>query len=152
VLDFAEIERRLVASTEVDVGAGATETEIHDAEQKLAVAIRGGFRFFLRRFGWGGAGADELYGLGRDVPRWLDLVRVTQSERTEMHPPLPAHLLPIMNNGAGDLVCLDTLAFQDEPPVVMWWHEDGPDQTPEKTAPDFCSWFSRILEGRAAAQ
>jgi hypothetical protein len=103
---------------------------------------------FLQRFGWARVADFGVFGLGSDAPRYLHLVLITTSERTEMEPPLPAHLLPIMNNGGGDLVCLDTRANPDEPPVVMWWHEDGPDQVPEPTAIDFASWLSAMLKER----
>jgi hypothetical protein len=103
----------------------------------------------LEQFGWGGVLSDELFGLGADVPHHLDLVRMTESERTMYEPNIPHHLLPIMNNGAGDHACLDTRASPDEPPVVMWWHEDGPDQIPQPTAPDFCSWLAAQIAMRA---
>lgn len=64
------------------------------------------YRRFLLELGWGGAGHLELFGLGNDVPRHLDCIERTLSERTEMHPRIPHDLLPIMNNGGGDHYCL----------------------------------------------
>lgn len=47
---------------------------------------------------------------------------MTHSERTEVVDlPLPPHLLPIVNDGAGNLVCLDTKAAGEAPPVVAWY-------------------------------
>src|SRR4051812_16178707 len=151
-MTFDEIEHQLLSHPYCSVGTGATEEEIERAAHVLRIPIRGGYNKFLRRFGWGGLHTDGLYGLGAGVPRGLDLVFITESERTEMCPPLPGHLLPVMNNGGGDLVCLDTRASPDEPPVVMWWHEDGPDQIPEPTATDFLSWLSKMIEERVGDQ
>jgi hypothetical protein len=146
---FDGLANRMMSDPQSSLGVGANEEEIEHAARVLMVPIAGGYRRFLRRFGWGGAFGDELYGLGANVPPGLDLVLITESERTAMYPPLPTHLLPVMNNGGGDLVCLDTRASLDEPPVVMWWHEDGPDQVPEAHASDFLSWLATLLVERA---
>jgi len=100
-LDYIEI---MVASMpDPSFGAGATRDEVDAAEHTLALPIRGAYRKFLLRFGWGGVADIELYGLGKDVPNYLNLVHVTQSERDEMLPPLPPYLPPIMNAGVGKM-------------------------------------------------
>jgi len=147
-MKFDRIADRLLSFDSPSLGAGATDAEIESAATSLHVPIRGGFRAFLARFGHGGVADFDLYGVGGSVPPHLDLIRMTQSERTEMEPNIPPHLLPIMNNGAGDHACLDTRASPDEPPVVMWYHEDGPDQVPEQVAPDFVTWLAGILDER----
>lgn len=134
-------------------GSGATEDDIENASRELDVPIAGGFREFLRRFGWAGIPGYEFWGLGPGIHEYDNLVVMTRSERTEVVDlPLPHHLLPIMNDGAGNLVCLDTKASPEEPPVVMWYHDDpdGPDQTPVHMAPDFVSWLMKVLEERAS--
>ena len=107
---------------------------------------------FLERFGYGGVDDFDLYGLGEGVPENLNPVVMTQSERTEAYPNIPHHLLPIMNDGGGNHVCLDTRASPDEPPVVWWWHEDGQDQIPQPAARDFLSWLAKRLEDRTEEQ
>lgn len=125
-------------------GRGAPDEEIDAASRRLGVALRGGYRDFLRRFGWGGVGSLELFGLGPDVPAWLDLVSVTESERSEAHPALPRTLVPLLNNGGGNLYCLEASA-PGEPPVVYWDHTRGEQQVPEPVAPDFSSWLADRL-------
>lgn len=98
-MTFEEMKARMCAAGSMEVGKGASEAEIAVAEKTLGVPIQGDYRRFLLEFGWGGAESLELFGLGADVPRHLDLVEITLSERTEMHPRLPHHLLPLMNNG-----------------------------------------------------
>lgn len=119
--------------------------EVQVASARLGVRLEGGYRRFLERFGWGGVGSFELYGLGSDVPRYLDLVSVTESERTQMAPALPAHLIPIMNDGGGNLYCLDS-SKAGEPMIVFWAHTDGEEQQPETVASDFVSWMGARLE------
>jgi hypothetical protein len=93
----------------------------------------------------GGVGSFELFGLGSDVPSYLDLVAVTESERTEMRPALPAYLIPLMNDGGGNLYCLDSRR-EDEPAVIFWDHTAGEGQEPEAVAPDFISWLAERME------
>lgn len=147
-MNFEDIASKLLYFRQTSLGTGADKNEIEDASRTLEAPISGGYMQFLQRFGWARVTDFGIYGLGGDVPLYLNLVVITMSERIEMEPPLPAHLLPIMNNGGGDLVCLDTSANANEPPVVTWWHEDGPDQVPEQTATDFVSWLSSMLKER----
>jgi hypothetical protein len=148
-MTFDDIVSQLFAFRHRSLGNGVTDEEIDAASATLEVPIRGGYRMFLRKFGYGGVADFDLYGLGQGIPEDLNLVVMTQSERTEAYPNIPPHLLPIMNSGGGDHACLDTKASPDEPPVVWWWHEDGPDQIPQPEAPDFLSWLSKRLHDRA---
>jgi len=135
---FSILAERLLGYELSELGTGATEEAIADAERDLGVPIKGGYREFLRRFGWGRVSHYELFGLGG--PRHTELVRVTSSERTETEIPPPPFLLPVMNNGAGDLICIDTRVAK-EPPIVCWWHEDGPEQELTVEAGSFSSWL-----------
>jgi hypothetical protein len=127
------------------VGKGATQAAIEAAEQSLGVRISGDYRRFVEEYGWGGAGHVELYGLGDDVPPHLNVVNITQSERADMFPRLRSELLPIMNDGGGNLYCLDTNT--EGPVVVLWDHEGTADQVPSVEAANFSSWLAARLEG-----
>lgn len=88
-----------------------------------------------------------LYGLGADAPPHLDLVRMTESERTEMYPRIRADLVPIMNDGAGNHYCIDGSASgPTEPPIVLWDHELDEDQMPEEYGEKFSTWLVSRLE------
>ena len=141
---FSEIAARLLDCEHRALGPGAGDDEIAAAERALGVRIEGGYRQFLKRFGWGGAGHIEIYGLGAEVPFHLDVVRVTQSEREEMEPRLQRHLVPVMNDGGGNLYCLDT-QMTDEPSIVVWNHTGGAEQIPEVEAKDFNQWLGGEL-------
>src|SRR5215216_4907203 len=118
-MNFDIIAGKILSYPKKSLGTGVDEHEIEVASRTLNIPIRGGYRRFLKRFGWARIADFGVFGLGSGIPHYFHLVTLTESERTEMNPPLPKHLLPIMNNGGGDLVCLDTRASSDEPPVVM---------------------------------
>jgi len=139
---YSELASRLLNFESRCHGTGVSDDEIAVAERLLGRPILGSYREFLRHFGWGGVQHLELFGLG--APPHLDLVRVTQSERTEMNPALPSHLIPVMNNGGGSLFCLDTTVAND-PPIVFWDHEAGVDQVPEVVAKSFSAWLWGLL-------
>jgi len=143
---FDEVRVRLEGPSRKHFGHGASEAEIDHAEQALGVRFPRSYRCFLCRFGWGGVGYLEIFGLGADAPPYLHVVNVTMRERTEMRPPLPRYLVPIMNDGAGNHHCLDTRTFSgDECPVAFWNHELGILQEPRKIAGSFSDWLAEQL-------
>lgn len=148
-MDFATLKHRLEEHPAKDLGGGATAAQIQAAELELGVALKGSYRAFLQSFGWGGVEDIEILGLGPDVPHHLNLVEVTKSERSEAQPPLSPHLIPVMNDGAGNLYCLDAgEAYLEEYPVVFWDHEADGDQEPEQVAGDFAEWLSERVASR----
>ncbi|WP_061231596.1 SMI1/KNR4 family protein [Leptospira noguchii] len=71
----------------------------------------------------------------------MDLISVTESERVEMKPKLPKYLIPIMNDGSGNLYCIDTRFV--EPFLVFWDHEIGEDQIGTYY---FSEWLYRVVK------
>lgn len=142
-MKYDELKRLLIQSGSLTVGKGANEFQIQEAQQVLDLPIQGDYRRFLLDFGWGGAGDFELYGLGSDVPPYLNLIAITHSERTEMHPALRHELIPVMNDGGGNLYCLDSASAK--PCVVFWDHEGAEAQNPAVEAEDFSSWVAGLM-------
>jgi hypothetical protein len=147
-MTFDELAEMLERNPSKSLGQGVIETEINTASAQLGVTLAGGYRLFLRRFGWGGVGSIELFGLGADVPPYLSLTAMTRSEREEMSPALSAHLIPLMNDGGGNLYCLDS-RVSGEPPVVFWDHTAGAQQEPSQVASDFIAWLTDRVEHEA---
>jgi hypothetical protein len=83
------------------------------------------------------SGPHEVFGLGVDIPKYLDVVRVDASEWAEGR--LPRHLVAVMNDGAGNLSCIDQTA------VVLWDHESSPTKGSIPLAPTFSDLLSRLL-------
>jgi cell wall assembly regulator SMI1 len=143
----AELIRRLRSRREAEFGRGATPQEIEQAEERLGVQLPESYKAFLGYFGWASLEGLELYGLGDDVPAYLDLVRVTSSERTQMRPRLPRYLVPLTNDGAGNHYCLDVgSGEQGECVIVFWDHNLGESQDPEYVAPNLEAWLSEELD------
>jgi cell wall assembly regulator SMI1 len=143
-MNISAMARCIDSVANKDYGRGASDREISDAEHVLGVRFPEDYKFFLSRFGWAEIGCDILYGLGTDAPYGHSVVKNAVSERHEAQPHIPHHLVPIMNDGAGNNYCLDTLRFHGgECPVVFWDHEhpNGSNQVPIDVAQSFGQWI-----------
>lgn len=123
-------------------GAGATDAELAAAEKALGIEISGEYRDFLRQVGWASIAHHDVNGLGGDVDPAFDLVETTLGER-QMDEPLPEHLLPLRNDGGGNLDCLD---LSQDPACVVWRNHERPDATPRRIADSFSKWLERLVE------
>ena len=92
-MDFSALETVILALPNREPGPGASAEEIKSAEQALGVELSGGYRKFLEQFGWLGIGSFEIYGVGSGVPKHMDLVEITQSERRVRWPRLFGQIL-----------------------------------------------------------
>jgi len=129
----------------IEHGPGASVEEIADCERELGVRFVGSFADYLQAYGWLNVGANEIYGLGT-IEVWRRLKEMTLSERTEMYPPLPLHLVAFYNDGFGNQHCLDSSAVvEGEQRIVFWNHEAGPDQAPEPIANSFADWLRQLI-------
>lgn len=139
-----ELARTLNARDDVVIGTGAGEADIESAQQSLGVAFPVALREYLQHFGHLEVGHFELYGLGAELPKYLQLVAMTVSERTESGCPLPHELVPILNDGGGNLYCIDTRSCEDGR-VVLWDHTLGGDQKPAQHSASFFEWIGGLL-------
>lgn len=142
---YDDLKRELETDPEIRSGQGATSEEIQNAERALGVPFPSTYRRFLEDFGWLDGYGDRVFGLGADVPAANDLVRETLAERTEFRPYLPPHLIPLHNDGAGNLAALDTKRDGDDPPVVLWDHEFDEDQEPETEEENLIEWLAQLI-------
>lgn len=138
-----QLERILRARDDVVIGEGNPDAAIDLAEVQLDVHFPQELRDYLRRFGYVEVGHREFFGLGRELPSYLDIVRVTQSERTETGCPLPEHFIPVLNDGGGNLYCA-LAAGADMSGIVLWDHAAGPEQVPEPIASSLGEWLIEI--------
>ena len=128
------------------LGQGATEQEIEEAATSLGIRFPEQYAEFLRRVGWLEWAYGSLYGLGKGIPPYLDVVKETMQERRLCQPNIPAYLLPIMNDGAGNHYCI----FVDGPnrAKVGFWdheHEDAEGQLPEMVGLSFFDWLNKYI-------
>lgn len=144
---YARAAALLRARTDRITGRGADAEHILRVADVFGSEIRTAYRQFLAEFGWGGAQDLELFGTGADVPQFLDVASAMVLERTEFSPPLPLDLLPVLNDGGGNLYCLARPSNEsDDWPVVFWDHELGVNQVPQIVASSFGSWLLSRLE------
>jgi cell wall assembly regulator SMI1 len=145
-MNYTSLSSLISNNPDIEHGVGATVEEIRAAEESLGVVFPQSLKMLLREFGWLARGPDEFYGLGRDVPDHLHLVRITNRERTRLHPSLPTCLLPVLNDGAGNLACLKVANDAAEDASVVWWqHERGQTQEPVVCDVSFVHWLEQRL-------
>ena len=144
-MKFSELEGAFKARNGTRFGP-ASSAQISDAEKQLNVEFTEGLREYLRIFGWLELGHLEFFGLGPGVPGHLDLVRMTLSERHEVNCPVPVALIPLLNDGAGNLLCVDTKRESPTYKSILFWdHDMGADQTPSVWAPDIETWLTECF-------
>ena len=147
-MSIREMISQIDSLAKKEYGRGATEQQIADAERALEVRFPASYRAFLAKYGWAQIHHDPIFGVGPSVPSVYRLVRKTRLERYDAEPNIPHHLVPVMNDGAGNHYCLDTANFRgDECPVVFWDHDcrEGADQTPSQVSPSFDQWLIDLI-------
>ena len=101
-----------------------TDELISKAEEVISLNFTGTYRDFLKNYGAGNFGSEEIYGIIDDdfedssVP---DAIWYTLSERKEIN--MPRNLLVIYATGDGELYCLDfnRINGEKEPAVVSFF-------------------------------
>jgi SMI1-KNR4 cell-wall len=141
---YDELREALRARPDLEAGTPLPPQEIDLAERRLG-RLPEDYRAFLEELGWVSLGPHEVFGLGVDIPPYLDVVRVNESEWTEGQ--LPRHLVAVMNDGAGNLSCIDLAAPPegDAQTVVLWDHEVSPSEGPIPLASTFSDLLGRVL-------
>jgi SMI1-KNR4 cell-wall len=122
-LTYQDLLDRLRRIEDKECGTGASAAEINEAEGRLGLAFPPDYRRLLHDFGWIQVGPTEIFGLGKGIPRYLDVVEMTLAERRDATPTLPSELLPVMNDGGGNLYCLN--CNDASAPLVIWDHVSG---------------------------
>ena len=122
------------------------EAEIQAVASDLGVRFPPMLADYLREFGWLGIGADKLFGLGPGVPDYLHIRTITKLEREQSGNPVHWSMIPLHNDGYGNLYCI---VVDDSSPaygnIVVWDHAAGPQQTPDHVADDLEKWLSEML-------
>lgn len=136
-----------IRSAAEQIGSGVSRHEILQAEEMLGVSLPQSYQEYLKEVGWVSIRDVEIYGLGSDVPEYLDVVRVTIDERTIFEPRMPVNLVPFHNDGTGSHYCMDTSQWTGtECPVVLWDVELERGQVPVLVSPSFFSWLSERVK------
>jgi hypothetical protein len=144
-MTYDELRAVLGAHDDVEHGDGATDEEVRQTVSRLGDLPKD-YREFLKDFGWIAVGPFEIFGLGHDVPDYLNVLTVTLSERIDAG--LSDHLIPVMNDGGGNLLCLDISArdAQDQVPLVYWDHETPTSGDVTRVANSFSDWLIALIQ------
>lgn len=124
-MEWDEILRAKIEAGEAEAAQGAAEELIVDAEAALG-QLPVDYRHFLSAFGYASVGPDEIYGLGPDVPPYLNVLEITLAERRDS-PNFPSEGIVIFNDGGGNLYFLRNLKDEADSPVFVWFHDDPED-------------------------
>lgn len=151
---FEEFVAWVDARPHVNRGGTVDEHMVQLAEDRLG-PFPVEYRHFLRTFGWLKLRGWPFYGVAPDVPQELDLVRVTLRARGFLPNPLPAHFLPVSDNGGGDFFCLDRrrVAETGTSPVLYWDHARRINPDDDVHEADFLSFlfsYVPLIERREA--
>lgn len=128
------------ARSDAKFGGGASMAEIRAAEERLRVTFPAVLTDYLRRFGWLSVGTEDYYGLGASVPSHLSLVENAVWEREDAGCPVLDNLIPIYNDGYGNLACVDVADKHGR--VAFWDHDRGPEQEPDEVAESLDAWIA----------
>jgi cell wall assembly regulator SMI1 len=138
------LEKMLLARTDVVLGNGSDDRDISAAERALGVTFPIALREYLHRFGSLELGHFELFGLGPGLPNYLQLVPMTLSERNVPGCSLPHHLVPLLNDGGGNLFCVNTNPLHAGR-VVFWDHSMGSQQVPDDVSASLADWLTSLV-------
>lgn len=106
-------------------GEGAAESELRNAEALIG-PFSADYRQFLKEYGWVAFKHYDVYGLGSEVPHYLNVVHMTQAERREPAIPLPETFICVRNDGGGNLFCFDStiVARGDGQALILLWNHE----------------------------
>lgn len=149
--NYEEAKKIIGLHSDLDDFVGNISDEnIAKAEKELNVTFSKSYRQFLKDFGAGNFGAEEIYGIlsgdfdNSGIP---DAIWFTKKQRCEMA--LAPNLVIIYFTGGSEYFCLDVNQMNDEgecPVVVCVVGTDTIDKKLEIIAEDFGDFFLDIIK------
>ena len=107
------------------IGEPASLEFIKSTEDHMGVKFPTSYKEFLRAYGWAEIYGNYFFGVGLNIPSIFNLPKVSLDEHTIVQPVMPMHLIPVLNDGAGNHYCLDTSHYDglNECKIAFWDHE-----------------------------
>ncbi len=140
-MTYQRLREVLAAEPTTQHGRGASAAEIDVAIRTLG-PLPNEYVEFLREYGWLVVKHYEFNGLGEDVLPRRDLLAIARDEHTDYG--LPRHLIPIRNDGGGNLFCFDTTSSRPDE-VVYWDHETESLEQSGGVTSSFSAWVLDCL-------
>lgn len=127
----------------------ATIEEINIAEKELNATLPESYKAFQLELGDIDWAMLEIYSVKTPPEGRINIIGITQSERTQCFPNMPDSLIPFSDDGGGDSYCFDTSKITDgECNIVFWDHASNSEQEPTIVAKDFVEWINKEIEWR----
>jgi hypothetical protein len=141
---FNRLVTALRAAPDVEHGAGASEQDLAELRQ-LFTPLPPDFDAYLRRYGWIRIGSVELFGLGEDVPSYLDIIERCLAMRAgQLGWELPPEFLCFGESGAEWIYCL-WAAPAGATRVVMLDLDEATGQV-QVIESEFATWSEFVLD------
>jgi len=145
---------RQAEASDRDVGKGASEETIQQAEEMLRLRFPPSYRAFLSAFGYGGTREAYLFGLCDSfdfaVASEPNVVAINLDWRKSG---LPDHVLLIESRGRLGYHALDfSTCDQSGETAVIEWHEGCDPKSPVTVAEDFGQFLRDRLEAAATSR
>jgi hypothetical protein len=141
-MEYEALSRALRSRNDLEAGSPASLADIEAVVGRLG-ELPADYRAFLGEFGWASVGPHEIFGTGPGVPPYLDVAHMTESERDEGG--LEPGLVAIMNDGGGNLTCIDGRACSSGFGIVLWDHETAHRDGPRPQAETFSAFLAEIV-------
>jgi SMI1-KNR4 cell-wall len=122
-------------------GLAVSDIQIANAEYLLNIKFPADYFEYLKIFGWLEVDHYEFFGLGENIPKFLNLELIAPQEWETGD--LSKNLLPIWNNGGGDLYCID-LKLSDKKVSTISVFSNG-DRQSEIVEIGFEKWLTKML-------
>jgi len=155
-MDIKTQIQQLVKELGGKFGNPTTSVEIQEMELKLNLKFPKEYKEFLQTFGWINA-AQEIFGGGKDIPRWLSAIQETLELREMHQDAFPMNCVAVHADGFGNYYCI-VCDGKDVGKVIFWQHdvdirEIYPNTPPDEEndfwieGPDFWTWLLEMLQG-----
>ena len=124
-----------------------SENEILQSEKVLSVQFPEEYKMFLRTYGCGNLGSEEIFGVGVK-PMGIPSVVWATKEQRKAEIDFPSSYVVVYNAGLGELMCLDTSRnYEGKCPVIAWRLGAGTNQKLQTIAGSFIDFiFNQFSE------
>ena len=148
-ITFDEIKALISCHEDVaDFVGVVSDHEINRAEQDLGVRFPDEYRTFLKKYGCGSLGAEEIFGVGVRPVGIPSAVWATLEQRNAELDFPPSYVV-IYNAGLGELFCLDTKNEQQgHCSVISWRLGAGNEQKARPVAETFFDFLHAQLSSQ----
>ena len=144
---FAEenLQEILALAPENVFTGGVDALQVAEIETQFNILLPESYSEFLKHFG-AAVWPDLIYGAGPSLPTYLRLAENIVFEQQLAGNPMPAHIIPVSPDGAGNHYALDLSQMQNgECPVVFWQHDIENPNPLETISENFVSWFLEFV-------